>query len=105
MAGSLALGLAGRAGAQTRAPFTPQSKWLAFPDPKEMIDLWPAGAPGAPAVLPVETVTERSETPAYNDRFVIGIRTPRMAVFRPAKPNGAAVLITPGGGYTRVVID
>jgi acetyl esterase/lipase len=105
IAGSLALGLAGGAGAQTPAPFTVQTKWLAFPDPKEMIDLWPAGAPGAPAVPPVETVTERSETRDYNDRFVVGISRPRMAVFRPAKPNGAAVLITPGGGYTRVVID
>jgi acetyl esterase/lipase len=28
-----------------------------------------------------------------------------MAVFRPARPNGAAVLITPGGGYNWVVID
>ena len=105
IAGSLALGLAGGAAAQTRAPSTSQSKWLTFPDPKEMIDLWPAGVPGAPAVLPVETVTERSAMPEYNDRFVVGVRTPRMAVFRPAKPNGAAVLITPGGGYTRVVID
>jgi acetyl esterase/lipase len=105
IAGSLALGLAGGAGAQTRAPFTAQSKWLAFPDPKEMIDLWPAGAPGAPEMLPVETVTERGETRGYNDRFVVGISRPRMAVFRPARPNGAAVLITPGGGYTRVVID
>ncbi|HEX8572438.1 MAG TPA: alpha/beta hydrolase [Allosphingosinicella sp.] len=30
---------------------------------------------------------------------------PRMAVFRPARPNGGAVLITPGGGYNWVVID
>jgi acetyl esterase/lipase len=28
-----------------------------------------------------------------------------MAVFRPLEPNGAAVLVTPGGGYQRVVID
>jgi len=28
-----------------------------------------------------------------------------MAVFRPAKPNGGAVLICPGGGYRWVVID
>ena len=32
-------------------------------------------------------------------------RRPRMAVFRPARPNGAAVLIMPGGGYTWVVVD
>jgi acetyl esterase/lipase len=28
-----------------------------------------------------------------------------MAVFRSARPNGAAVLITPGGGYSWVVVD
>jgi acetyl esterase/lipase len=28
-----------------------------------------------------------------------------MAVFRPQRPNGSAVLITPGGGYNWVVID
>jgi acetyl esterase/lipase len=103
--GTLALGLAARAGAQTRPPATPDSPHMAAPDPTETIDLWPQGAPGAPAVLPVETVKERSKDPAYNDRFVFGISRPRMAVFRPTRPNGAAVMITPGGGYSWVVVD
>jgi acetyl esterase/lipase len=103
--GGLALGVAGRGAAQTRAPATPESPHMAAPEPKETIDLWPRGAPGAPAQLPVETVRERSRDPAYNDRYVFGISRPRMAVFRPARPNGAAVLITPGGGYNWVVID
>ena len=102
---TLALGLAGRAAAQTAPPATPASPHMSFPDPAETIDLWPAGAPGAPAVLPVETVKERSTDPAYNDRYVFGISRPRMAVFRPEKPDGSAVLITPGGGYSWVVID
>ena len=33
------------------------------------------------------------------------IARPRMALFRPDQPNGAAVLIAPGGGYNHVVID
>jgi acetyl esterase/lipase len=103
--GTLALGLATRAGAQTRAPSTPDSPHLSWGEPTETIDLWPGGAPGAPATLPVETVKERSKDKAYNDRYVFGISRPRMAVFRPAKPNGGAVLITPGGGYNWVVID
>lgn len=102
---TLALGIAGRAAAQTRAPATSESPHIASPEPTETIDLWPRGAPGAPALLPVETVKERSKDPAYNDRYVFGISRPRMAVFRPARPNGAAVLITPGGGYNWVVID
>jgi acetyl esterase/lipase len=90
---------------QTRAPATSTSPHLTFPDPVETLDLWPDVAPGAPARLPVETVRERSTDPAYNDRYVFGISRPRMAVFRPARPNGATVLITPGGGYNWVVID
>lgn len=99
----LALPLAGRA--QTPSPATPGLDRLTAPDPEETIDLWPNGAPGAPARLPVETVKERSTVPAYNDRFAAGIARPRMAVFRPSKPNGAAVLIAPGGGYSWVVVD
>jgi acetyl esterase/lipase len=98
-------GLAGGAAAQTMPPATADSPHLSRPEPVETIDLWPGGAPGAPVTLPVETVRERSSDPAYNDRYVSGISRPRMAVFRPARPNGAAVLIAPGGGYNWVVID
>lgn len=103
--GTAALGAAAGAGAQTRAPATSKSEHLATPDPTETIDLWPGGAPDAPAKLPVETVHERSTDPAYNDRYVLGIARPRMAVFRPARPNGGAALIIPGGGYRWVVVD
>ena len=103
--GTLALGLAAGARAQTRPPATADSPHLTSPEPTGTIDLWPGGAPAAPAKPPVETVRERSKDPAYNDRYVFGISRPRMAVFRPSRPNGAAVLITPGGGYNWVVID
>ncbi|MFL6863144.1 MAG: alpha/beta hydrolase [Allosphingosinicella sp.] len=103
--GTLALGLAARASSQTRPPATAESDHLSVSEPTETIDLWPNGPPGPPAVLPVETVKERSKDSAYNDRFVLGIARPRMVVFRPKRPNGAAVLITPGGGYSWVVVD
>lgn len=74
-------------------------------DPVETIDLWPAGAPGMPISPPVETVVERSVDPTFHDRAVYGITRPRMVVFRPKTPNGAAVIITPGGGYKWVVVD
>lgn len=76
-----------------------------LPQPTETIDLWPAGAPGLPAAALTETVNERSTDPQLTDRAVFGTTRPRMAVFRPVRSNGAAVLITPGGGYRWVVVD
>jgi acetyl esterase/lipase len=76
-----------------------------LPDPDEIVRLWPGKPPGAPPVLPKEAIVDRAKTSGFQDRFVTGIGEPRMTVFRPARPNGAAILIAPGGGYVRVVID
>ncbi|RHW16275.1 alpha/beta hydrolase [Sphingomonas gilva] len=75
------------------------------PAEPETIDLWPAGPPGAPTPLPAERIVQRSADPRISDRFVEHVARPRMAVFRPARANGGAVLVMPGGGYVRVVID
>ena len=101
----LVSGFAARAAAQTPPPATGATLPAGLPQPTETIDLWPKGAPGMPATPPVETVNERSTDPQLTDRAVFGITRPRMAVFRPDVPNGAAVLITPGGGYRWVVVD
>ncbi len=69
------------------------------------IVLWPGSAPGGPPPGLVEKVVERSPDPAIADRAVSGILDPCLHVFRPAHPNGAAVVIMPGGGYRRIVID
>ncbi|HST36396.1 MAG TPA: alpha/beta hydrolase [Allosphingosinicella sp.] len=89
------------------APFALALAAQAPPPPRadEEIPLWPDGAPGMPAVPPAEAIRERSIDPAYNDRILLHVRNPRLAVFRPARPNGAAVLIMPGGGYGWVVVD
>jgi len=50
-------------------------------------------------------MVERSTVPDIRDRAIAGISRPRLAVFRPANPSGAAVLIAPGGGYRHVVVD
>ncbi|WP_347302832.1 alpha/beta hydrolase [Croceibacterium sp. TMG7-5b_MA50] len=91
------------AGAQATAPGSDLP--VPTPDPAEVIELWPGGVPGAPDPLPAEKITQRSTDPALSDRYVERTATPRMVVFRPQQPNGAAVLLTPGGGYSRVVID
>lgn len=103
--GALAAGVATRVAAQTAPPSGDVALPKGLPQPTETIDLWPDGAPGAPTSPLVETVNERSTDAQLSDRAVFGISNPRMAVFRPAVSNGAAIIITPGGGYKWVVID
>lgn len=91
--------------AQTAPPVADGPLPPGLPQPTETIDLWPHGAPGMPRVPLKETVNERSDNPLITDRAVYGISRPRLAVFRPVRPNGAAVMITPGGGYRWVVVD
>jgi len=76
-----------------------------LPEPDAWIDIWPSGAAGMPSPPPAEEMRERSTDPAYNDRILVHISRPRLAAFRPTRPNGAAVLIMPGGGYQWVVAD
>ena len=76
-----------------------------LPEPDETITLWPGGAPGMPAVPPLERIVQRATDPSLTDRSIEHVRTPRMTVFRPLRPNGAGVLVMPGGGYRYVVID
>jgi acetyl esterase/lipase len=107
VAGLLLPGLiaASPAAAQTPPPATGGALPPGLPQPVETIDLWPDGAPGMPRTPPVEQVTERSADLLVTDRAVLGITRPRMAVFRPVRANGAAVLLIPGGGYRHVVVD
>jgi acetyl esterase/lipase len=76
-----------------------------LPEPDESIDLWPKGAPGIPARPPVEAIVQRATDPSLTDRSARHVTRPRMSVFRPLQPNGAAVLVMPGGGYRYVVVD
>jgi len=76
-----------------------------FPEPAFSVPLWPGDAPGLKDRALRDEVLERSKDPAVRDRAMVTVRTPRMDVFPAANPNGAALLITPGGSYQRVVID
>lgn len=105
LAGALAAGLSKVAGAQTPPPVSGDPLPAGLSQPTETIDLWPQGAPGMPAQGLQELVVERSTDPAISDRKVDGISRPRLVVFRPRVANGAAVMISPGGGYKHVVVD
>ena len=74
-------------------------------DPKETIDLWPRTPPGGEALTLVNRVTDRSTDPSRPDRYVDHVGTPSLTVFRPQRPDGSAVVIAPGGGYVREVLD
>lgn len=96
--GTLAAGLATGAAAAGSPRARPS-------DPAETIDLWPGAPPGMPAALPAEAVIERSTDATRPDRAMVHIARPRLVVFRPVRANGSALLVAPGGGYARVVID
>jgi acetyl esterase/lipase len=105
LAAALAGGLVDPLAAQTAPPMKAGDPPPGLPQPAETIDLWPDGAPGMPDHPQIETVVEESPDRSINDRAVQGIAKPRLVVFRPNKPNGSAMLLMPGGGYRRVVID
>lgn len=71
-----------------------------------VMNLWPGPPPGGAGVTVVEETVDRSPPPApLRDRIVKGVRDPAMTLFRPDRPNGASLLIIPGGGYRWVVRD
>lgn len=101
-----ALGLA--AAAATHLPalaMTPVSQALAPPDSTETIRLWPGAAPGGERVTVTPAVTERSTDPGFHDRFARYTTDPILTVLRPEQPNGASLLLIPGGGYKWAVVD
>ena len=68
--------------------------------------LWPNSSPEEiPAGLVGEWIQRSSDPAAYSDR--VGYRTtePRLIVVRPPAPNGASLLILPGGGYFLTTLD
>jgi len=76
-------------------------------DPKENIILWPGTPPGGSSIhLPPVRVTKHE--PHYmtpSDRALDQIGAPAMQVLRAARSDGSAMIIAPGGSYTREMVD
>lgn len=53
----------------------------------------------------VEVVTEQSTNPQVHDRNITGVTKPSVLPFLAAKPNGAAAIVLPGGGYRYLSYD
>ncbi len=73
--------------------------------PDAVIDLWPDAALGGQGVTLTERVVERDNPFGLLDRAAHDVTRPTLSVFKPQKPDGSAILIIPGGGYSWVVID
>ena len=66
--------------------------------------IWPGAAPGGEKVIVPEQEIPRSPTGPKDDTAFLHVRNPMLAHIAPAGPNGAAILLIPGGGYLRVAI-
>lgn len=72
----------------------------------ETLVLWPAGVPGAERVRVTQLLTDRAPEGPLRDRIVEHVTKPQLTwVHAKGAPNGISLLIVPGGGYVRVVID
>ncbi|MBK8093644.1 MAG: alpha/beta hydrolase [Verrucomicrobiaceae bacterium] len=63
------------------------------------VKLWPAGAPEKPGfkIEPEKTIVKE---PSDGVVRLTNVSEPMITLFKPEKPNGAAVLVCPGGGYS-----
>src|SRR5436305_14366728 len=65
---------------------------------KERFALWPGTPPGPSRQLPRPAWTVSGD-PSYRQLWIKGIAAPEVNLFRPALPDGSAILAIPGGGY------
>ncbi len=63
-----------------------------------IIKIWP----GKPLYSLTDQNMERSELGSDGVRRYYSITVPTLEYFKPEKPNGAAVIVCPGGGYIRI---
>ncbi|MBA4339712.1 MAG: alpha/beta hydrolase [Hyphomonas sp.] len=104
---SVLLSLAGLAASacasRTQPAATPFTDEEIVPD--AVIPLWPDGVPGGVPAGLTEHVVYRDNPFGLVDRAAHDVTSPDLSLFRPASPDGSAILIIPGGGYKWVVID
>ncbi len=74
-------------------------------EPDEVIPLWPEGVPGGVPRGLTGSIVFRDNPYGLTDRAAHDVTDPILSIFKPARPDGSAILIIPGGGYKWVVID
>lgn len=86
-------------GAATLAAIAPAALQAQTRPDDEIVPLWPSAIPGDRHAAIVRKIVDQSHDAKRLDRWVTGIAQPALLVRRAARPNGAAVLVIPGGGY------
>ncbi|MEO5640783.1 MAG: alpha/beta hydrolase [Sphingomicrobium sp.] len=88
------------------APPAPASSDPATPffPPSERFPLWPGQPPGAPKtrILPNWTM---NNAPPNRELWIRGVPFPEVHVYRPARPDGSALLSLPGGAYEFLAVQ
>lgn len=67
--------------------------------PDRVLKLWEAKAPGEFTVPGPETTTPPKPTDKLPISRLTNVSEPRLEFYLPAKPNGAAIIVVPGGGF------
>jgi acetyl esterase/lipase len=71
----------------------------------ESFPIWPGAVPGGAGLSVRDESVKRSPTGSDDDIAWPHVATPTLTVSRAANPNGAAILLVPGGGYTRIALQ
>lgn len=73
--------------------------------PDETLSIWPEQAPGRDAVDLTEHIVERQNSFGLPDRAALDVTAPTLSYFRSENFSGNTILLIPGGGYQRVVVE
>ncbi|KQU56150.1 esterase [Sphingomonas sp. Leaf339] len=91
------------AAASAVGPALAQAATTQWP-PAEYVALWPDRPPNAPKILPKPNFTMNGTAPR-RELWLRGVAQPVVGVFRPANPDGRALLSIPGGGYQFISVE
>lgn len=86
------------------APALAHAQGIPLPPGFVRFPIWPGKAPGGDHVTVTEAETLRRPDGGPHDSLFTHVTTPTLTLVRPTQPNGAAILLIPGGGYSRVAI-
>ena len=103
LGGALGVGMLTAAAASAQGWGDPPTPAATDPDApfwpsRERLKLWPKSPPGAPST-PIVANPTMNGPKGGRELWLRGVAVPEVHVFRPARPDGSALLSLPGGGY------